>query len=289
LIPQLALPFDSWQFWTMMAVVEATAIFRGASGKASTGRTCLTDFSHSDSNGSGSEDSNKSSGFAGPKLQIHGEQPTVGGTSHPNGCTPCAFYCFKRSGCKLGEDCTYCHMSHISNVRLRNDKWKKGQREKRCITRVARASAHCARLAESQACKPVFQEVPLQGGTTSLEHLATVAKALVDHTANAAATAKLKQTVPKFSRAPGTKVSANCPALHLEAAASYAAMSTGASMLAAMQRLQKLNLSFNGMPPNTSKVSTDLQPLQPPGNRGTNISKQNLELRPDEPCWLAYC
>merc|ERR1719242_840446 len=104
--------------------------------------------SHRISSGSGSEDSNESSGFA-PTLQRHGEQPSIGGASHPNGCTPCAFYCFKRNGCRKGEDCVYCHMSHISKQRQRHDEWKKEQREKRCMARACARSAQIQHVASS--------------------------------------------------------------------------------------------------------------------------------------------
>jgi len=179
------------------------------------------DLNHSISNGSGTENSNESSCFAGPTLQRSGEQPTIGGASHPNGCTPCAFYCFKRSGCRKGEDCMYCHMSHISKQRQRSDQWKKGQRGKRSNTR---AGAPFSQLAQSQAStneassacsddaeaagrklqeKPVFYlAVPLQRAKVPLEH-----------TVNAAATAELKQTVPIFCQAPDIKVSAIFPLL----------------------------------------------------------------------------
>jgi hypothetical protein len=136
--------------------------------------------------------------------------------------------------------------------------------------------------------KPVFrQAVALQGATAPLEHQSTTVKTLVDRTANTVATAKLKHASLKSTQALSTKVSANCPALYSEAVNSSAAVSTEATMLAAMQRLQKLNLSFNDMVPSTNKVSMDLQPLKIPGNFGTNISKQD-QLRPDEPAWLAF-
>jgi len=183
-----------------MAVVETTAIFPGTSEHLKV----------NSSNASGSEDPNE----AGPTLQSHGEQPTVGGASHPNGCTPCAFYCFKRSGCRKGEDCMYCHMTHISKERQRKDKWKKGQREKRSRARTQLAESRASTSEASSSHngdaetggkkrqeKLVFHNaVPLQGVTAPLEHLV-----------NAVATAELKQTVPKLCRVPGTKVSANCP------------------------------------------------------------------------------
>jgi len=255
------------------------------------------EFTRSNSSGSGSEDSNESCGFAGPNLQTHGDQPSAGGASHPNGCTPCAFYCFKRSGCRKGDDCMYCHMSHISKQRQRRDQWKKDQREKRC---VARECARVARLTETDpscddACLPHGCESPsaldaetqaasLHSPARPVEHLATVAKAIVDRTLNATATAEFKHPVPHFNRAPGTEVPANFPEWHPEVAASRAAMSTQAAMLAVVQHLQKLNLSVDDMQQGAKKAV----PLQPPGSRVTNISKQNLELRPDEPCWLAY-
>jgi len=190
----------------------------------------------------------------------------------------------------------------MSQQQRRRDRWKKVQRERRC---VARARANRARLAELQAHTTestsvrsdnarlphgfwspstfgveangkklqewqlqeqqqqrqqqlfggsvVHQAVPLQGDTAPLEHLGTGARAFVDRTVNATETAELKQMVPKFSRAIGTKVSANCPALHFEAA-----------------------------------MSNDLQILQPLGSGGASVSKQNLGVSPDEPCWLLY-
>jgi len=287
-------------------------------GNTSTVGAYLRAFGRSSSSSSSSETFNKSCGFERPTWQMHGDQPSVGGASHPNECIPCTFYCFKRSGCRMGEDCMYCHMSHLSKQQRHREQYKKSQRQKRF---VARERARVAQLAESwkltnvanrarinDACfphgcwSPSALDAEAEGeklhasATVPVEHQVCLARTLVGRTVNAAASTELKlteqivpkQTVPRFGRTPGTKGFANCPALHLEGTASCATMSIDPTMLAMMRPFQKLNLSFNNMLPSANKVSMDLQLLQPTGSHGTTISKQNLELRPDEPCWLAY-
>lgn len=63
-----------------------------------------------------------------PTMHSHGPQASVGSRLHEEGgCTPCAFYCFKKSGCGKGVDCEFCHMAHTSNKKLRQLEWRKKQ------------------------------------------------------------------------------------------------------------------------------------------------------------------
>eukprot|EP00929_Paragymnodinium_shiwhaense_P018291 TRINITY_DN12859_c0_g1_i1.p3 TRINITY_DN12859_c0_g1~~TRINITY_DN12859_c0_g1_i1.p3 ORF type:complete len:127 (-),score=19.02 TRINITY_DN12859_c0_g1_i1:443-823(-) len=36
-------------------------------------------------------------------------------------CRPCAYFAFKTDGCRLGDDCSYCHLCTRKDIR----KWKK--------------------------------------------------------------------------------------------------------------------------------------------------------------------
>lgn len=67
-----------------------------------------------------------------------GEQHTRGGVNHPNACTPCAFYCFRKTGCPSGENCDYCHKGHESKSRNRREEWKQAQTERRKVKRAAK-------------------------------------------------------------------------------------------------------------------------------------------------------
>jgi len=49
-----------------------------------------------------------------PSLERDGPQPSEGSALHPNGCRPCIFYCFSRSGCRTGRNCEHCHMEHAA-------------------------------------------------------------------------------------------------------------------------------------------------------------------------------
>ena len=69
-----------------------------------------------------------------PTLRTHGPAFTEGGVLHPHGCTPCAFYCYKQGGCWKDTACTYCHMMHVSNHRMRRDEWKKRRSRDRVAT-----------------------------------------------------------------------------------------------------------------------------------------------------------
>lgn len=60
-----------------------------------------------------------------------GEQHSRGSVNHPDACTPCAFYCFRKVGCPSGEGCDYCHMGHESKSRNRREEWKRQQTERR--------------------------------------------------------------------------------------------------------------------------------------------------------------
>jgi len=69
--------------------------------------------------------------ISSPTLRSNGEMWSQGSAQHPDNCTPCAFYCFKRFGCSKDKDCIFCHMNHVSKTRQRRGQWKLRQREKR--------------------------------------------------------------------------------------------------------------------------------------------------------------
>mmetsp|Transcript_56365 Transcript_56365/g.132157 ORF Transcript_56365/g.132157 Transcript_56365/m.132157 type:complete len:442 (-) Transcript_56365:119-1444(-) len=65
-------------------------------------------------------------------LARDGASESVGSVQHPNGCKPCAFYCFSpQSGCRNGLDCVFCHLDHVSRLRKKKEEWKRTQRERR--------------------------------------------------------------------------------------------------------------------------------------------------------------
>lgn len=64
-----------------------------------------------------------------------GPVTSEGSVGHPEGCSPCTFFCFTRRGCNRGADCRFCHLGHQSKLQARRQDWKKQQREKRRTTR----------------------------------------------------------------------------------------------------------------------------------------------------------
>lgn len=46
-------------------------------------------------------------------LERNGPQHSAGSGLHPVQCVPCSFYCYSRSGCSQGSNCSYCHMEHL--------------------------------------------------------------------------------------------------------------------------------------------------------------------------------
>jgi len=77
---------------------------------------------------------NESDRMSLPTLHCNGEQWSKGSVQHPDRCTPCAFYCFKLSGCSKEKDCSFCHMNHVSKQRQLREEWKLCQRQKRRST-----------------------------------------------------------------------------------------------------------------------------------------------------------
>lgn len=53
---------------------------------------------------------------------VGGEDSQDASTSHPDGCTPCAFHCYSFMGCTKGDCCGYCHESHPRKTRRRGKK-----------------------------------------------------------------------------------------------------------------------------------------------------------------------
>merc|ERR1719440_749348 len=59
-------------------------------------------------------------------------------------CRPCAYFAFKKDGCRMGDDCEYCHLCDRSQVRrwqrLRS---KAMQSEGICLGAAYAAGVHC--------------------------------------------------------------------------------------------------------------------------------------------------
>mmetsp|Transcript_38062 Transcript_38062/g.89081 ORF Transcript_38062/g.89081 Transcript_38062/m.89081 type:complete len:233 (-) Transcript_38062:290-988(-) len=68
-----------------------------------------------------------------PCLAFNGPSKSKGSVGHPNECKACAFYCFSYGGCRRGEDCDYCHMTHESKGAVKREEWKVKKAEKQRI------------------------------------------------------------------------------------------------------------------------------------------------------------
>lgn len=91
-----------------------------------------------------------------PSLARNGQRQTPGSVSHPSGCTPCVFYCFKNLGCESDKSCAYCHMEHISKQQLRRKEWKRCRRIQR-ISVQAPVQPICP--SDSQSAFPQMRDV----------------------------------------------------------------------------------------------------------------------------------
>jgi len=78
-----------------------------------------------------------------------GPRESVGSAGHPEGCTPCTFYCFARRGCNRSSECRFCHLAHQSKLQLRREAWKQQQRQKRKAMNEAMAAEAAARRREA--------------------------------------------------------------------------------------------------------------------------------------------
>ncbi|CAJ1370433.1 unnamed protein product [Effrenium voratum] len=106
-------------------------------------------------------------------LAVEGAKESAGSVGHPDGCTPCTFYCFTRRGCNRGAGCKFCHMTHQSKLQQRREAWKKQQREKR---KLMRGFAHKEEvMAEAPLPRPVsrnkkpLEEQAFKGGGSSVK------------------------------------------------------------------------------------------------------------------------
>jgi len=107
-----------------------------------------------------------------PTLRSNGEVWSEGSAQHPDNCTPCAFYCFKRWGCSKDKDCNFCHMNHVSKQRQRREEWKLRQREKRrnmrgqqrCTeqTNFAATAARCQSRTVPPRKQSLYQTKPMR-------------------------------------------------------------------------------------------------------------------------------
>ncbi|CAK9036531.1 Uncharacterized protein SCF082_LOCUS21769 [Durusdinium trenchii] len=111
-----------------------------------------------------SDDEEAGPGYA--TLAREGPKESTGSVGHPDGCTPCTFYCFTRRGCNRGADCKFCHMTHQSKLQQRREAWKKQQREKRKLMRgFAHKDEAAPEVPRPQVVrkKPLADEVPNVG------------------------------------------------------------------------------------------------------------------------------
>lgn len=85
------------------------------------------------------------------RLCSHGEEKSIGSLLHPNGCSPCVFFCFKVKGCDRGVNCAQCHRTHTSQRQLQARAWKEVQRQRRQAVRVSTRNLGCERSPGSPA------------------------------------------------------------------------------------------------------------------------------------------
>ncbi|CAL1146893.1 unnamed protein product [Cladocopium goreaui] len=119
------------------------------------------------------ESSDEEAGPGYATLARDGPKESMGSVGHPDGCTPCTFYCFTRRGCNRGADCKFCHMTHQSKLQQRREAWKKQQREKR---KLMRGFAHKEDAPEApqrpqvvRGKKPLTEEAVPNNGTSSVK------------------------------------------------------------------------------------------------------------------------
>jgi len=120
------------------------------------------------------ESSDEEAGPGYATLAREGPKESMGSVGHPDGCTPCTFYCFTRRGCNRAADCKFCHMTHQSKLQQRREAWKKQQREKR---KLMRGFAHKEdavpevpqRPQVVRGKKPLTEEAVPNNGTSSVK------------------------------------------------------------------------------------------------------------------------
>jgi len=112
----------------------------------------------------------------GPYCTLHGEGPqfSAGSGGHPEGCTPCTFYCFTRRGCNRGPECRFCHLAHQSKLQQRRETWKKQQREKRKAIRERVAMEAPPRAAMEAPPRSLPRSLPPSGGKGMAAAMAAV-------------------------------------------------------------------------------------------------------------------
>jgi hypothetical protein len=54
------------------------------------------------------------------------ELKSIGSAHHPNGCTPCSFFCYSMAGCNKAQNCEYCHEDHPKKKSRRGKKKRRG-------------------------------------------------------------------------------------------------------------------------------------------------------------------
>lgn len=78
---------------------------------------------------------------------LNGPGFSIGSALHPDGCTPCVYYCFSKRGCNKGESCQHCHDTHKSKLRRKREQWKD---DVRSLWKTRIAKKHSSDLAQPE-------------------------------------------------------------------------------------------------------------------------------------------
>jgi len=241
--------------------------------------------------------------FGASSLHTRGPQDSIGALLHPNGCTPCAFYCFKKSGCNKGKDCLYCHMTHISKQRAHRTQWKEEQRQKR------RARRKFDQNPVFEAITDNVSKFQSHGSPTAFYPQAEWQKLLQQQQQQLQ---QQQQQQPQPQKQALVKVVAPCFAVDAVLSKQHSALYLGtgptskkgpASLVGApgtmmcpqfpSSKTDKGYLEAKKLLPRP-KFSVEEKPavyesIQMPCTDDLPESKQSMGFQHDEPCWLEYC
>jgi PAS domain S-box-containing protein len=108
---------------------------------------------------------------------------SLGSADHPDGCTPCSFFCYSLNGCNKGQFCNYCHIAAEHPRRSRRRR-KRGGKERRdgCDQDDDDESGQ-----EDNDCRPTGNSPPNNNGFTGQSQGGTTYNAPGYNFGNAAA------------------------------------------------------------------------------------------------------
>lgn len=86
-------------------------------------------------------------------------RPSVGSAGHPHRCLPCGWY-HKKEGCKVGEDCTFCHMCDHDERSIRR---RLHRREKRAEAAAKKQEGDIEAPARSRSPQATREHKPPHG------------------------------------------------------------------------------------------------------------------------------